>query len=151
MSLLEMMFDDPRILLALAAALAPLVMALLLGVMLQMRRAMQRQAARRAEQEASALALFGTAETPDAPDDEALYGEAPPILVSEGDPSSAAEDEVGPEGEDGAPASAMQALLNSVFTDEEVINPLAHLLDEMDDIQATDLAALCERVASQLG
>jgi hypothetical protein len=44
----------------------------------------------------------------------------------------------------------MQALLDSVFTDEELENPLAHLLDELEDIQAADLAALSERIAGQL-
>jgi len=41
-------------------------------------------------------------------------------------------------------------VLDSVFTNEEAPNPLAHLLDELDGIQADDLAALCESVAERL-
>ena len=43
-----------------------------------------------------------------------------------------------------------EGILTRVFTDEDPENPLAHLLDELEDIQAADLAALAERVAGQL-
>ncbi|MCZ2095304.1 MAG: hypothetical protein AAGU78_03290 [Chloroflexota bacterium] len=143
MSLLHMMLDDPRIVLALVAALAPLAMALLLGVALQVRRGMQRRAARRAHQATSALAVLGLADAPD--------GETVPAAASEDAPPGKTEDEAALEDEAGGVASAMQTLLDSVFTEEEAVNPLAHLLDELDDIQTADLTALCERVARQLG
>jgi len=152
MTLLEMMLNDQRIVLALAAALMPLAMAALLGVAFQVRRLVRRRAEQRAAEEARALAAYALADDLDGQDGKPLddeivspdaAGAVDELLdIAEGDTAS---EEVG----DGA-ASSMQSVLDSVFTDEEAPNPLAHLLDELDDIQADDLAALCESVAERL-
>lgn len=141
MSLLEMMLEDQRIMLALAAALAPLALAAVLGVAVHVRRLVRARAARRAEEAALALAalrMAGEREPQDEP--------APAADPVEAEESPDEDDEATPD----ESVSAMQALLDSVFTDEELENPLAHLLDELEDIQAADLAALAERVAGQL-
>ena len=152
MTLLEMMLNDQRIVLALAAALMPLALAALLGVAFQVRRLVRRRAEQRAAEEARALAAYARADDLDGQDgkpldDEIVSPDAAGAVdelfdIAEGDTAS---EEVG----DGA-ASSMQSVLDSVFTDEEAPNPLAHLLDELDDIQADDLAALCESVAERL-
>lgn len=152
MSLLDMMLADRRILLALAAALAPLALAALLGVALQVRRLAQRRAARRAEDDVFALAAMGLADEPaDQPaDPRAAAGVSPAHEVSDAEAAPDDEPEAAPDGENDAPGSAIQSLLDSVFTDEAETNRLAHLLDELDDIPAADLAALCESVAGRL-
>lgn len=152
MTLLEMMLNDQRIVLALAAALMPLALAALLGVAFQVRRLVRRRAEQRAAEEARVLAAYALADDLDGQDGKPLddeivspdaAGAVDELLdIAEGDTAS---EEVG----DGA-ASSMQSVLDSVFTDEEAPNPLAHLLDELDDIQADDLAALCESVAERL-
>jgi len=142
MSLLEMMLEDQRIVLALAAALAPLGLAAALGVAVHVRRLLRARAARRAEEAALALAalrMAGELESQDgepAPAADTVEAEEPPEEDDEATPDES--------------VSAMQALLDSVFTDEELENPLAHLLDELEDIEAADLAALSERIAGQL-
>ena len=141
MSLLEMMLEDQRIVLALAAALAPLGLAAALGVAVHVRRLLRARAARRAEEAALALAalrMAGEREPQDepAPAADTVEAEEPPEEDDEATPDES--------------VSAMQALLDSVFTDEELENPLAHLLDELEDIEAADLAALSERIAGQL-
>lgn len=141
MSLLEMMLEDQRIMLALAAALAPLALAAVLGVAVHVRRLVRARAARRAEEAALALAVLrmaGEREPQDEP--------APAADPVEAEESPDEDDEATPD----ESVSAMQALLDSVFTDEELENPLAHLLDELEDIEAADLAALSERIAGQL-
>lgn len=142
MSLLEMMLEDQRIMLALAAALAPLALAAVLGVAVHVRRLVRARAARRAEEAALALAALRMAGEREPQGDEP----APAADTVESEESPDEDDEAAPD----ESVSAMQALLDSVFTDEDPENPLAHLLDELEDIQAADLAALAERVAGQL-
>lgn len=155
MSLLEVMLDDRRIMLALAVTLAPLVLAALLGVVIQVRQIARRRAAPRSvEDEARALAASVGVDAPDelpgagefvAPAVREIAASTPDARDAGEPPSEARDESAG----DTAP-SAIQALLDSVFTEEAATHALEHLLDELDDIQADDLAALAERIAGQL-
>lgn len=168
MSLLELILNDRRILLATGAALTPLGLAMLLWLALQVRRFAQARAARRAaDYDARFLAEHGLVA---GLGDQQDYGEAHlasatsqlPVATPAPAPSSAAAHHDEPAEEDGegeettsegdgeAANSAMQDLLNSVFNDEEHSNRFEHLMDELDDIRAADLASLCKDIAGRL-
>lgn len=160
MSLIELILNDRRLLLATGAALAPLGLALLLWLAVRVHRFAQARAARRAaDYDARFLAEHGLLASPE--DQEGL-GEMPPVTAAGQTPAAAParpgepveeegeEEEAAPEGDGDVVNSAMQELLNSVFNDEDYTNRLEHLMDDLDDIRAADLASLCDDIARQL-
>jgi len=160
MSLIELILNDRRLLLATGAALVPLGLAVLLWLAVHVHRFTQARAARRAaDDDARFLAEHRLLASPE--DQEGL-GEAH-LATAAGQPPAVAaphpaglveedgeEEEVAPEGDGDVANSAMQELLNSVFSDEDYTNRLEHLMDELDDIRAADLASLCDYIARHL-
>ncbi|NLF79258.1 MAG: hypothetical protein GX573_26485 [Chloroflexi bacterium] len=168
MSLIELVLDDGRIVLAGGAALMPLALALLLWFGAHLRRWAQTRAARRAADfDARYLAEHGLLAGPANPEHfvEAVEASAVhhasittpapvPSPATADDRESAEEGKEGEgtasEGEGEVVNSAMQELLNSVFDDEEYTNRFEHLAHELDDIQVADLAGLCDDIAGRL-
>lgn len=171
MSLFNLILENQRIMLALGAALTPLVLALVLWFALSVRRFAAAQAARRAaRREARFLAMHrppAEAQEQDPSDEPQAIPAADhaPVAVPRPRPAQAAalvgsesvEDEKDEQTTDEAAegggevvSSAMQDLLDSVFGDEEYTNRFEHLMDELDDIQAADLARLSDEIAAQL-
>ncbi|MEW6580970.1 MAG: hypothetical protein AB1435_17495 [Chloroflexota bacterium] len=160
MSLIELILNDRRLWLATGVALAPLGLAVLLWLAVQVRRFAQVRAARRAaDYDARFLAEHGLLASPE---DQEGSGEAHPATATSHPPVAATaypgetveedgeEEEAAPEGDGEVVNSAMQDLLNSVFNEEEYTNRFEHLMDELDDIRAADLASLCDDIARHL-
>jgi preprotein translocase subunit YajC len=172
MSLLDFIFEQKIVLVAVLFAIVPLVAALVLFVVVRVRRTMRKRAAMAQEQpsiqaDTGIIAQAGQEDVRQVQEDRLRGRPAQPTQSTQSTPPTQASNpgddtsgEVNPdeaefqeeeeqEDED-AVSSAMQDLLSSVFNDDEAEARYAVLLKGLDAVDITHLAALTSQIARQL-
>ncbi len=166
MSLIDMILEQRLILVSIGAVLVPLLLAVVLWLAVKFRAASVKRARRKAlRQEARAAASVSAAESQlDAapaklqPAQPRKAAQAVQPLASQAQAKSApvvqttamTNETSSSESRDNPVSTAMQDILSTVFSDEEKMARYEVLLSGLDNVPASELAMLCDRVAEGL-
>jgi hypothetical protein len=149
MSLFDMILGQKLILLSLAVSIAPLLAAALILLVSRLKRRLAGRARSRRvlmaqQQRQAAVEVPGENVVPPQSGGQSVQpGAAPPVPLSPEEQPSEEQPQV-------EPASAVQDILSSVFTDGDASEQYAALLQTIEDVDVTQLAAMCSQVGDQL-
>jgi type II secretory pathway pseudopilin PulG len=154
MSLFDLILGQKRILLSLAVSAAPLLSAALILLVSRLKQRLTRRARtrrsravqqqRQEQQQQAAVEVTEENVVPPQPGGQ-------PVQPGAAQPDQPPDEETPEEQPQAEPASAVQDILSSVFTDGDDTDQYGALLESIEDIDVSQLAAMCSQVGDQLG